>query len=302
MTIRPYIENLDKALYEKGSNEKKTNAKIEQITAQLISRLGELPEIGKNDKALNDFWYSKYPYKIRNGIIFDGEKKYNGSELARRAKAFMGELWSNQQNIVSDGGRGDNIFGEEVTFVAKDKKSLSSPYRVSITNTGGHIVSVQLGDQKGMKYDEPAGKMDKKAAVLYAQEFIGRWGEESLELHQFEDKTSIYRLVFVPIKENIPVIQQKVEIVIDPVKGRLVQFDASNYFRYYKQDFPLRPKLSPEEAANKLNKTLRISGAPVLEVKDGDLVYAIPVKGIDLVRHIYINAINGDEEGFDYVT
>ncbi|QYR19443.1 PepSY domain-containing protein [Paenibacillus sp. sptzw28] len=85
-------------------------------------------------------------------------------------------------------------------------------------------------------------------------------------------------------------------------KGRLVQFDAVNYFRYYKQDFPLRPKLSPEEAAHKLNKMLQISGAPVLEVKDGDLVYAIPVKGIDLVRKIYINAINGDEEGFDYVT
>ncbi|MDQ8739311.1 hypothetical protein [Paenibacillus sp. LHD-38] len=96
-------------------------------------------------------------------------------------------------------------------------------------------------------------------------------------------------------------VQQKVDIVIDREKGRLLELDATNYF-IYKQDVPLKPKLSPEEATAKVNDLLEISGPLALQERDGKLVYAIPVKGIERVTHLYINAIHGNEEGFAFTS
>lgn len=301
--MRPYMEELNdianKTQYKSDSSER-----VEQIVSKLDQDIGNPPTIGRNDKRFNDFLYSKNPYRIRKaGIVFEGEKKFTGTELARRAKTFMGDLWSktNAQSIRSTGGGGDNLFGESLSFEAhNDKKALSSPYIVDVTKTGGHILRVRFDKLNGEKHDEPLGELDKDKAILLAKEWIDRWGEEPLELYETKDEYTNLRLTFIPIREKITMVQQKVDIVIDRKKGRLFELDATNYFIYYKQDVPLKPKLSPEEADARVNDLLEISGPPALQVRDGELVYAIPVKGIERVTHLYINAIYGNEEGFAF--
>ncbi|RCW47418.1 PepSY1/2 domain-containing protein [Paenibacillus prosopidis] len=303
--MRPYMMELNditnKAQYQSDSNEQ-----VEQIVSKLAQEIGNLPAIGRNDKGFNDFWYSKYPYRIRKaGIVFEGEKKFNGAELARRAKSFMGDYWpkTNGQTIRSNGGGGDNLLGQSLSFGAyDDKKAMSSPYIVDVTKTGGHILRVYFEMPNGEKHDESLGELDKDKAISLAKEWIDRWGEEPLELYETKDEYTNLRLTFIPIRENIPMVQQKVDIVIDRKKGRLLELDATNYFMYYKLDVPLKPKLSPEEAAAKVNDLLEISGPLALQVRDGDLVYVIPVKGIERVTHLYINAIYGNEEGFEFAS
>ncbi|MGM0885116.1 MAG: PepSY1/2 domain-containing protein [Bacillota bacterium] len=303
--MRPYMKELidiaNNAKYQSDSNKQ-----VEQIVNKLEQEIGNLSAIGKNDKGFNDFWYSKYPYKIRKaGIVFEGEKRFTEEEMAGRAKTFMGDHWSktNGQTIRSNGGGSDNLFGEALSFGAHDdKKTLSSPYIVDVTRTGGHILRVRFEKLNGEKHDEPLGELDKDKAILLAKEWIVRWGEEPLELYETKDENTNLRLTFIPIRENIPMVQLKVDILIDRKKGRPLELDATNYFMYYKQDVPLKPKLSPEEAAAKVNDLMEISGPLVLQVRDGDLVYAIPVKGIEGVTHLYINAIYGNEEGFEFVS
>lgn len=301
--MRPYMKELND-IANKMQNKSASNEQLEQIVSKLDQEIGNLPAIGRNDKGFNDFWYSKYPYRIRKaGIVFEGEQKFTEAELARRAKTFMGDHWSktNGQTIRSNGGGGDNLFGESLSFGAHDdKKALSSPYIVDVTKTGGHILRVRFEKLNGEKHDEPLGKLDKDKAILLAKEWIDRWGEEPLELYETKDEYTNLRLTFIPIRENIQMVQQKVDIVIDRKKGRLLELDATNYFIYYKQDDPLKPKLTPEEAAAKVNDLLEISGPLALQIRDGDLVYAIPVKGIEGVTHLYINAIYGNEEGFAF--
>lgn len=300
--MRPYMKQLiditNKAHYQSDSSEQ-----VEQIVSKLAQEIGNLPAIGKNDKGFNDFWYSKYPYRIKAGIVFEGEKKFTGAELARRAKLFMGDHWpnANGQTIRSNGGGGDNLLGQSLSFGAyDDKKAMSSPYIVDVTKTGGHILRVRFEKLNGEKHDESLNELDKDKATLLAKEWIDRWGEEPLELYETKDEYTNLRLTFIPIRENIPMVQQKVDIVIDRKKGRLLDLDATNYFMYYKLDVPLKPKLSPDEAAAKVNDLMEISGPLVLQVRDGDLVYAIPVKGIEGVTYLYINAIYGNEEGFEF--
>lgn len=303
--MRPYMKELfdiaNKTQYKSDSSEQ-----VEQIVSKLGQEISILPVIGRNDKGFNDFWYSKYPYKIRKaGIAFEGEKKFTGAELAQQAKTFMGDLWSktNEQTIRSIRGGSDNLFGESLSLAAHDdKKDLSSPYIVDVTKTGGHILRVGFDKLNEEKHDERLGELDKDKAILLAKEWIDRWGEEPLELYETKDDYTNLRLTFIPIRENIPMVQEKVDIVIDRKKGRLLELDATNYFIYYKQDVPLKPKLSPEEAAAKVNDLLEISGPPALQVRDGKLIYAIPVKGIERVTHLYINAIHGNEEGFAFTS
>lgn len=300
--MRPYMKELDdianKAQYKSGSSEQ-----VEQIVSKLDQEIANLPAIGRNDKGFNDFWYSKYPYKIRKaGIIFEGEKKFTEAELAQRVKIFMGDPWSKTsgQTFHSIGGGVDNLFGENLSFAAyDDKKALSSPYIVDVTKTGGHIIRVRFEKLNGEKHNQPLVELDKDKATLLAKEWVDRWGEEPLELYEAKDEYTNLRLTFIPIKENIPLVQQTVDIVIDRKKGRLLELNATNYF-IYKQDVPLKPKLSPEEAAAKVNDLLEISGPLTLQVRDRVLVYAIPVKGIERVTHLYINAIYGNEEGFAF--
>lgn len=301
--MRPYMMELNdianKTQYKSGISEQ-----VEQIVSKLAEEFGNLPAIGRNDKGFNDFWYSKYPYRIRKaGIVFEGEKKFTGAELARRVKSFMGDHWpkANGQTIRSNGGGGDNLLGQSLSFGAyDDKKAMSSPYIVDVTKTGGHILRVRFEMLNGEKHEEPLGELDKDKAISLAKEWIDKWGEEPLELYETKDEYTNLRLTFIPIRENIPMVQQKVDILIDRKKGRLLELDATNYFNYYKQDVPLKPKLSPEEAAAKVNDLMEISGPLALQVRDGDLVYAIPVKGIEGVTHLYINAIYGNEEGFEF--
>lgn len=66
------------------------------------------------------------------------------------------------------------------------------------------------------------------------------------------------------------------------------------------------PKLSKEEAISKLTENVEVNGDIKLQVINGNktfdvLVYAVPVKGIDRVDFIYINATTGENEGVHYL-
>jgi hypothetical protein len=114
-----------------------------------------------------------------------------------------------------------------------------------------------------------------------------------------QSDTSI-QLVYIPVREQIPIPQMKVVWQFDPRTGELIGFDASEYFHDYNKIFPLHPKLTAEQAGAALSPNLRATGFPKLIIHRGKLVYEIPVTGVEGVTHAYINALTGSTENIAY--
>ena len=152
-------------------------------------------------------------------------------------------------------------------------------------SVGGAVIEADPPDEAGLK----------KAA----ERWIERWGETRLVFKGMEEKEGYVRLVYVPERDGGLILQQAVELWFNDADGKLLRFDATRYFEFSKYD--LSPaKLTPEEAVAKLGPGAQAAGTPRLQAMREKLVYAIPIRGIERVSHVYINAVTGEEEGIEY--
>lgn len=220
--------------------------------------------------------------------------------MAAKAKIFMGEAWNkgpgNQiVRMVSGGGNAE--FGEVMEFTLTDAEGeKTSPYIVTLSKSG-HVIRVKRsGNQSGSSQHA----MDVHQGAAIAEEWMKRWSDERLTLIMKAQSSTSIQLVYIPVREQVPIPQMKVVWRFDPRTGQLSSFDASEYYRDYNKTFTLRPKLTAEQAVAALNPNLRAAGTPKLEIHEGTLVYEIPVTGVEGVKLTYVNALNGNIESIAY--
>ncbi|WJH29190.1 hypothetical protein N6H13_30730 [Paenibacillus sp. CC-CFT742] len=297
-TALPYLEQMRKNAFDSSS------ADIQQISTEMEVALSELdPFFTSGNKAYNEFRYNQNPYiPLKPGTVFAGETTYTATELAAKAKIFMGEAWNKgagKQIVHMASGGSSPEFGEVMDFRLSDTEGQStSSYTVTLSKSG-HVLQVR---RKGSISKDAAVEqnMDLKQFIEVADAWMTRWSDERLTLAAKEIKeTSIY-LVYIPVREQISIPQMKVVWRFDRRTGALMSFDASNYFSHYNKNFPLHPKLTAEQASAKLGPYVNVSGKPKLKLHNDKLVYAFPVTGIEGVTHVYINARTGASEGIDY--
>jgi hypothetical protein len=297
-TAQPYLEQMRKKALDSSS------ADIEQISTEMEEALSGLdPFFTSGNKAYNEFLYNQNPYiPLKPGTVFAGETTYTATELAAKAKIFMGEAWNKgagKQIVHMASGGSSSEFGEFMDFRLSDTEGKStSSYTVTLSKSG-HVLQVR---RKGSISKDAAVEqnMDLKQFIEVADAWMTRWSDERLTLTAKDIKeTSIY-LVYIPVREQISIPQMKVVWRFDRRTGALISFDASNYFSHYNKNFPLHPKLTAEQASSKLGPYVNASGKPKLKLHNDKLVYAFPVTGIEGVTHVYINARTGAGEGMDY--
>ncbi|MET3941689.1 hypothetical protein ABIC22_004501 [Paenibacillus sp. PvP094] len=297
-TAQPYLEQMRKKALDSSSSD------IQQISTEMDEALSGLDSVfTSGNKAYNEFRYNQNPYiPLKPGPVFAGETTYTATELAAKAKIFMGEAWNKgvgKQIVHMASGGSSPEFGEVMDFRLSDTDGKStSSYTVTLSKSG-HVLQVR---RKGSISKDAAVEqnMDLKQFIAVADTWMTRWSDERLTLTAKEIKeTSVY-LVYIPVREQISIPQMKVVWRFDRRTGALISFDASNYFSHYNKNFPLHPKLTAEQASAKLGPYVNVSGKPKLKLHNDKLVYAFPVTGIEGVTHVYINARTGAGEGIDY--
>lgn len=277
-------------------------ADIQRISAEMDAALAQLDGISTyGNKAFNEFQYNLNPYvPTKPGTVFEGEPTYNATDLAAKAKTFMGDVWNQGtgKQIVRmvSGGSGPE-FGEVMDFTLTDANGKrTGPYVVTLSKSG-HVIQVT---RSGTTSAASGQAMDKEQAAALANEWMKRWSDERLTLVLKEQLDTSIQLVYVPVREQVPIPQMKVVWRFDPRTGSLIDFDATSYYRDYNKSFPLHPKLTAEQAVAALGTNLRAAGAPKLEIHEGKLVYTIPVTGVDGVTFAYVNALTGGIDSIAY--
>ncbi|REE78550.1 hypothetical protein A8990_12624 [Paenibacillus taihuensis] len=277
-------------------------AEIQQISAEMDAALAKLDGISiYGNKAFNEFRYNLNPYiPTKPGPVFSGEPTYKATDLAAKAKIFMGEAWNkgpgNQSVHMVSGGSGPE-FGEVMDFtLVNTNKEKNSPYTVTLSKSG-HVIRVT---RSGTESGSSPHAMDLQQGIALANEWMKRWSDDHLTLIMNNQSDTSIGLVYIPVREEVPIPQMQVVWRFDPRTGELISFDASGYFSDYNKSFPLHPKLTAKQATAALSPNLRATGSPKLEIHEGKLVYEIPVTGVEGVKLIYVNALKGSIERIAY--
>ncbi|WP_336764506.1 hypothetical protein [Paenibacillus sp. USHLN196] len=274
-TALPYLKQMRKKAVDSSSSY------IQQISTEMEEALSQLDSVfTSGNKAFNEFLYNQNPYiPLKPGTVFAGETTYKATELAAKAKIFMGEAWNKgvgkQIVHMSSGGIGPE-FGEVMDFKLSDTDGKPTSSYIATLSKSGHVLQVR---RKGSISEKEAAEqsMDLKQVIAVADTWMVRWSDERLTLVAKEIKdTSIY-LTYIPVREQVSIPQMKVVWKFDRRSGVLKSFDASKYFTHYNKTFPIHPKLTAEQASAKLGPKVNISGKPKLELRNDKLVYAFPV-------------------------
>lgn len=297
-TALPYFD----LMREKG--DRTTLSDIERISAEMEEALSQLDSVYTyGNKAFNEFLYNQNPYiPPKPGTVFAGETTYNATELAAKAKIFMGEAWNTGAgkqivNMVS-GGSSPQL-GEFMDFKLSDTTGKPTSSYIATLSKSGHVLQVTR-DGSISEEGVVEQSMDLKQAIAAADTWMARWSDERLAIVAKEIKdTSIY-LTYIPVRKQVSIPQMQVVWQFNRRTGALKSFDAYSYFYNYNKTFPLHPKLTAEQASEKLSSKVTVSGKPKLEIHNSKLVYAFSVTGIEGVSRVYVNALTGADEGIDY--
>lgn len=297
-TALPYLEQMRHKAVDSSISD------VQQVSTEMEEALSQLDSVSTyGNKAFNEFLYNQNPYiPPKPGTVFAGETTYKATELAAKAKIFMGEAWNKgagKQIVRMSSGGSSPQYGEVMDFILSDThRKSTSPYTATLSKSG-HVLQVT---SNGSISNEAAVKqsMDFKQAVAVADNWMSRWSGEKMTLVAKKLNDSSIYLTYIPVREHIPIPQMKVVWQFDSRTGALKSFDAYRYFSHYNKTFQLHPKLTMEQASMKLSSIVKVSGKPKLEIHNDKLVYAFPITGIEGVSRVYINARTGAGEGINY--
>ncbi|MDQ0169275.1 hypothetical protein [Paenibacillus tundrae] len=297
-TALPYIEQMRHKSVDSSISD------VQQVSTEMEEALSQLDSVSTyGNKAFNEFLYNQNPYiPPKPGTVFAGETTYKATELAAKAKIFMGEAWNKgagKQFVHMSSGGSSPQYGEVMDFNLSDNNGKSTSSYTATLSKSGHVLQVT---SNGSISNEAAVEqsMDFEQAIAVADNWMSRWSDERMTLVAKKlNDTSIY-LTYIPVREHVPIPQMKVVWQFDSRNGALKSFDAYRYFYHYNKTFQLHPKLTMEQASMKLSSIVKVSGKPKLEIHNDKLVYAFPITGIEGVSRVYINARTGAGEGINY--
>ncbi|MEY8745848.1 hypothetical protein AB9M62_42200 [Bacillales bacterium AN1005] len=297
-TALPYLEQMRHKSVDSSISD------VQQVSTEMEEALSQLDSVSTyGNKAFNEFLYNQNPYiPPKPGTVFAGETTYKATELAAKAKIFMGEAWNKgagKQFVHMSSGGSSPQYGEVMDFNLSDNNGKSTSSYTATLSKSGHVLQVT---SNGSISNEAAVEqsMDFEQAIAVADNWMSRWSDERMTLVAKKlNDTSIY-LTYIPVREHVPIPQMKVVWQFDSRNGALKSFDAYRYFSHYNKTFQLHPKLTMEQASMKLSSIVKVSGKPKLEIHNDKLVYAFPITGIEGVSRVYINARTGAGEGINY--
>ncbi|MGR6543979.1 hypothetical protein [Paenibacillus tundrae] len=297
-TALPYLEQMRHKSVDSSISD------VQQVSTEMEEALSQLDSVSTyGNKAFNEFLYNQNPYiPPKPGTVFAGETTYKATELAAKAKIFMGEAWNKgagKQFVHMSSGGSSPQYGEVMDFNLSDNNGKSTSSYTATLSKSGHVLQVT---SNGSISNEAAVEqsMDFEQAIAVADNWMSRWSDERMTLVAKKlNDTSIY-LTYIPVREHVPIPQMKVVWQFDSRNGALKSFDAYRYFYHYNKTFQLHPKLTMEQASMKLSSIVKVSGKPKLEIHNDKLVYAFPITGIEGVSRVYINARTGAGEGINY--
>jgi spore germination protein len=228
--------------------------------------------------------------KTNRGNKLQG-KELGKEEIKKRAAQFLNI--KNTENIkVTEGGKGLEYQFYSVQAVTNGEKN---QIELDVTQVGGHVIWMVDNRQIG-----PI-KLRMEDAERQALRFAKKHGLENMEIVNLDQYDNIAVYTLAPRQGNVVLYPDAVVVKVALDNGDIIAYQANGYvFNHKKRNLP-KPKLSKEEARDKVNGGLQIIADDLALIEKDDtkkeiLVYEFVGKMDKQLYRVFINALNGTEE------
>ncbi|GAB7386238.1 germination protein YpeB [Bacillaceae bacterium] len=214
----------------------------------------------------------------------------SAEEAKKRALAFLG--FRNAANVdVDRNGRGSQYSAYSVSVPMPNSDSRAY---VDVSKQGGKVIWY-LNDR-----DIKNPKLDLNEALQKASRFLQKHGFVSMEPAMTNQYDNLGVFTFVYRQGNVRIYPDEVTVKVALDNGEVIGFQSEQYHAHHKPRRLQQPKISEEQARQKVNPRLRIeeNRLAVIEnpLRQEVLCYEyVGTIGNNTYR-IYVNAENGDEE------
>ncbi len=246
--------------------------------------------------------FQDYPTLIYDGPFSDhmtsAEAKgltgefIKSDEAKEAVKKFIGD---DRVGEVMEAGKSDSGPIKTYSFNAALKNSDEKDIiNIGISQKGGHVV--------WMLYNRPVGeiKVDMHNVRKAGAEFLREKGYENMEETYYMTHGNVATINYAYRQNNVTVYPDLIKLKIAMDNAEIIGMEANTYLsNHVKRDIPT-PKISAEEAKEKINKKLEIrsSGLAIIPTNYKKELFCYEFKGKlnknDFI--VYINALTGEEE------
>ncbi|NNG65650.1 germination protein YpeB [Caldanaerobacter subterraneus] len=273
--------------YELGNLRKQGTKKMAQIDSKILN-----VRMNSVNQTMTNFPTLIYDGPFSESLAKLTPKGLTGPEISYdRALQIAREFYG--KNIESESKYSPSN-GKIKTYGVELKPPGKPPVYINVSRKGGHVVWM-MDERSPSKVNISASQ-----ALKHAKKF--------LETHGFKDMESTYSMKapgyiqfnFVPVENEVYLYPDIVKVKVALDNGDIIGFDATAYYMNHVKRKLEKPKLTLEQAREKVNKNLKIESTKLalIPLEGGKEVLAYEFKGTYRgdTFYVYINAINGSEE------
>lgn len=238
-------------------------------------------------------------------LIYDGP--FSDEMINRKPVGLTGENVSREKamNIAKEFFGANKVKKISSFEEGKDSDAMAIPsynFSIQTSNSTAYIgVSKKGGHVIWMRNSRAIGK--EKLTIEQAQkkaiEFLESKGFKNMEPNYYQKYDGGVLFNFVLTEENVTIYPDLVKVKVALDNGEVIGFDASQYYSYHQdRDIP-EPKLSLEEARNRLRDDFEVNSQRLAIIPKGKqeiLCYEFKGRYLNGEFIIYVNADTGREE------
>ncbi len=248
---------------------------------------------------------TEYPELIYDGPFSDqimnmkpkglGNKKVSAEEARKIAEDFLGNKQSWSLTLFEEGEQFDDTakIPSHTFSVSKGSRTNDVSGYISVSKQGGHIVWMNNTRNVG------SISLSMKQAQDRALKFLEEKGFKNMEPNYSLKYDGIGLFNFANTENNITIYPDLIKVKVALDNGEIVGFEAAAYLHaHHARQIP-DPKLTQEEAREKVRLDFNIDSIRLTIIPKGSrevLCYEFKGKYKENDYIVYINALTGEEE------
>lgn len=330
------LEKMYKFLSQSGDYIQALNKKVlsgEQLSAedrkQVEQLYGYAKSLAEQTAFMEEVMYSgsidfENAVSTLNSLADKGDLEISYKNTVSDAE----ETFSDYPTLIYDGPFSDNLLQKESEMLKNEKEISETEAKTLAAKYSGIPENklIRQGDEKGsigayvyyyegtsvavtknggwlmyLLSDKYAGesKIDEKTAIEAARKYLNKFGYVSMKDSYYSDNDGICTVNFAYTSDDVICYTDLIKVCVSLEDGSIISADATGYLMNHKNRNIPEPKITGEQAAESINKTLTVASVKkaVIPVGSGEVfTYEFlcgDKNGNDVL--IYINADTGKE-------
>lgn len=193
---------------------------------------------------------------------------------------------------------------DKLEFLGETVSKRIQAYNFRLTDTDGIELFAQISESKGelISFDYykycTAQNFDLDNAKMIAENFLTKLGIENMEAVKVNQTGATASFTFAYTMDGVVYYPDSVEVKVCEERGVVIGYNGASYLKRHRERTAISPKLSMNEASEKLHEKLQIEDTRValIEVKGREkIAYEFVCTHRDQTYFVYLDGNTGDE-------